>query len=328
MFELTKSQKQIQKAAKGFAKGEFDKDLAYEFEKSNTFPAKIWKQAAQLGFVGIHFPEKYAGGDMGMLEAVLILEEFCRKDASIGNALAVASFASECLLTFGSDALKEKFLPPVAEGEMVSAGAFSESPRGGNYTFIQTTAANEMDQWVINGTKTNVINGGSAGFYIVLCRTEPNTEGDKGISMLVVEGDRRGISSETVGKKLGGNMFPTAQVTFENVTVPGAYLVGKKGAGIAQLNTFLLESRLLSAAQALGIARGALDRAMDYIKERVQFQRKLAVFQVTQHKIADMATKIELAELITYKAAWKKDQGRLDPKLTSMAKMTAARTAM
>ena len=328
MFELTKSQKQIQKAAKGFAKGEFDKDLAYEFEKSNTFPAKIWKQAAQLGFVGIHFPEKYAGGDMGMLEAVLILEEFCRKDASIGNALAVASFASECLLTFGSDALKEKFLPPVAEGEMVSAGAFSESPRGGNYTFIQTTAANEMDQWVINGTKTNVINGGSAGFYIVLCRTEDNTEGDKGISMLVVEGDRPGISSETVGKKLGGNMFPTAQVTFENVTVPGAYLVGKKGAGIAQLNTFLLESRLLSAAQALGIARGALDRAMDYIKERVQFQRKLAVFQVTQHKIADMATKIELAELITYKAAWKKDQGRLDPKLTSMAKMTAARTAM
>ncbi len=328
MFELTKSQKQIQKAAKGFAKGEFDKDLAYEFEKSNTFPAKIWKQAAQLGFVGIHFPEKYAGGDMGMLEAVLILEEFCRKDASIGNALAVASFASECLLTFGSDAIKEKFLPPVAEGELVSAGAFSESPRGGNYTFIQTTAANEMDQWVINGTKTNVINGGSAGFYIVLCRTEPNTEGDKGISMLVVEGDRPGISSETVGKKLGGNMFPTAQVTFENVTVPGAYLVGKKGAGIAQLNTFLLESRLLSAAQALGIARGALDRAMDYIKERVQFQRKLAVFQVTQHKIADMATKIELAELITYKAAWKKDQGRLDPKLTSMAKMTAARTAM
>ena len=117
MFELTKSQKQIQKAAKGFAKGEFDKDLAYEFEKSNTFPAKIWKQAAQLGFVGIHFPEKYAGGDMGMLEAVLILEEFCRKDASIGNALAVASFASECLLTFGSDALKKKFLPPVAESE-------------------------------------------------------------------------------------------------------------------------------------------------------------------------------------------------------------------
>jgi len=328
MFELTKSQKQIQKAAKGFAKGEFDKELAYEFEKSGTFPKKIWKQAAELGFVGIHFPEKYSGGDMGMLEAVLVLEEFCRKDASIGSALAMAPFASESLLAFGSEELKEKFLPPVAEGEIMSAGAFSDSQRGGNYTSIQTTALKDKDQWVINGTKTNVINGGQAGFYIVLCRTKPGDEGDKGISMLIVEGDRPGISAETVGKKLGGNMFPTAQVTFENVTIPAANLVGKEGAGIAQLNTFLLESRLLSAAQALGIARGALDRAMDYIKERAQFQRKLAAFQVTQHKIADMATKIELAELVTYKAAWERDQGRMNAKLTSMAKMTAARTAM
>jgi alkylation response protein AidB-like acyl-CoA dehydrogenase len=189
-------------------------------------------------------------------------------------------------------------------------------------------AVKEKDQWVVNGTKTNVANGGRAGFYMVLARTEPDAEGDKGISMLLVEGDRRGISVESVGKKLGGNMFPSAQVTFENVAVPAVNLVGKEGAGIAQLNTFLLESRLLSAAQALGIARGALDRAMTYIKDRVQFQRKLAAFQVTQHKIADMATKIELAELITYKAAWKRDQGKLEAKLTSMAKMTAARTAM
>ena len=328
MFELTKSQKQIQKAAKGFAKGEFDKDLAYEFEKSSAFPDKIWKQAAELGFVGLHFPEKYSGGDMGMLEAVLVLEEFCRKDASIGNALAMASFASECLLAYGSDELKEKYLPLVAEGEMLSTGAFSDSPRGGNYTSIQSTALKAGDQWVVNGTKSNVVNGGRAGFYIVLARTEPDTEGGKGISMFLVEGDRPGIAKESLGKKLGGNMVASAQVTFDNVAIPAANLVGKEGAGIAQLNTFLLESRLLSAAQALGIAWGALDRAMTYIKERVQFQRKLAAFQVTQHKIADMATKIELAELITYKAAWKRDQGKLDAKLTSMAKMTAARTAM
>jgi alkylation response protein AidB-like acyl-CoA dehydrogenase len=265
---------------------------------------------------------------MGMLEAVLVLEEFCRKDASIGNALAMASFASECLLTYGSDELKEKFLPLVAEGELVSAGAFSDSPRGGNYTSIQSTAEKAGDQWVVNGTKSNVVNGNRAGFYIVLARTEPDTEGDKGISMLLVEGDRPGIATKSLGKKLGGNMVPSAQVTFDNVAIPAANLVGKEGAGITQLNTFLLESRLLSTAQALGIARGALDRAMTYIKERVQFQRKLAAFQVTQHKIADMATKIELAELITYKAAWKRDQGKLDAKLASMAKMTAARTAM
>ena len=328
MFELTKSQKQIQKAARGFAKGEFDKELAYELEKSGTFPEKIWKQAAELGFVGIHFPEKYAGGELGLLEMVLILEEFCRQDASVGRALAMVSFASECLLVFGSEALKDKFLPPVAQGDILSAGAFSDSQRGGNYTSILTTAVKEKDQWLINGTKTNVINGGRAGFYVVLCRTEPGSEGDKGISMLLVEGGCPGISSKTLGKKLGGNMFPTAQVTFENVMVPADNLIGKAGVGIAQLETFLSESRILSAAQALGTAQGSLDRTMNYIKEREQFQRKLAVFQVTQHKIADMATKIELAQLITHKAAWKRDNGRLDHKLTAMAKMTAARTAM
>jgi alkylation response protein AidB-like acyl-CoA dehydrogenase len=240
----------------------------------------------------------------------------------------MASFASECLLAYGSDELKEKFLSPVAEGEILSAGAFSDSRRGGNYSAIQTMAAKENDQWVVNGTKANVINGGRAGFYIVLARTAPDSEDEKGISMLLVEGDRPGIAVESVGKKLGGNMCPSARVSFVNVAIPAGNLVGKEGAGIAQLNTFLLESRLLSAAQALGIARGALDRAISYIKERVQFQRKLAAFQVTQHKIADMATKIELAELITYKAAWKRDQGNLDAKLTAMAKMTAARTAM
>ena len=173
-----------------------------------------------------------------------------------------------------------------------------------------------------------MINGGQAGFYVVLARTEPGTAGNKGISMLLVEGDRPGISTKSLGKKLGGNMFPSAQVTFENVTVPADNLIGKAGAGIAQLETFLSESRILSAAQALGTAQGSLDRTMNYIKEREQFQRKLAVFQVTQHKIADMATKIELAQLITHKAAWIRDNGRLDNKLTAMAKMTAARTAM
>lgn len=328
MFELTQSQRQIQKAARSFARGEFDKDLAYTYEKSGTFPEKIWKQAAALGFVGIHFPEKYMGGGAGLLEAVLVLEEFCRRDASIGRALAMASFASECLTAFGSEELKGKFLPRVAEGEMRSAGAFSESRRGGNYAAIQTTAAREKDGWVVNGIKTNVINGGQAGFYIVLCRTEPGSEGEQGLSMLLVEGDRPGITAQSLGKKLGGNMFASAEVTFEDVTIPAANLVGTEGDGTAQLNTFLLESRLLSAAEALGIARGALDRAIAYTKERIQFQRRLAVFQVTRHKIADMATKIELAELITRKAAWERDQGRTDPKLMAMAKMTAARSAM
>jgi alkylation response protein AidB-like acyl-CoA dehydrogenase len=225
--------------------------------------------------------------------------------------------------------LKETFLPPVAEGEMLPAAAFSESQRGGNFTSIKTTADRRKEEWVISGLKMNVINGQGAGFYIVLCRTgeEPENSAD-GISMIVVEADRPGISTEAAGKKLGGNMTATSHVSFDNVAVSADNLVGVAGAGIAQLETFLSESRVLSAAQSLGTALGSLDRAMDYIKERVQFQRKLAAFQVTQHKIADMATKIELAELITYKAAWTRDQGRMDHKLNSMAKLTAARTAM
>ncbi len=328
MFELTKPQKEIQKAARGFAKGEFDKELACELEKTGTFPEEIWQKATELGFVGTHFPATYSGGDMGILESVLIIEAFCQKDSSIGSALTMAAYASECILRFGSEELKIKFLPPVSEGEIVSTGAFSESIRGGDFTAITTVAEKENDHWVIDGTKTNVISGGKAGFFIVLCQTDPTVDGEKGKSMIVVEGDRPGISIEEVGRRLGGNMSGAANVTFNKVKVPTGNLVGREGAGISQLNTFLSESRILSAAQALGTASGALDRALAYSKERIQFQRKLAVFQATQHKLADMATKIELARLITYKAAWTRDQGKLDDKLSSMAKMTAARTAM
>ncbi len=329
MFELTKSQKEIQKAARGFAKGEFDKELACELEKIGTFPEEIWQKATELGFVGTHFPATYSGGDMGILESVLIIEEFCRKDSSIGGALAMTAYASECILRFGSEELKKIFLPPVSEGEMISTGAFSESMRGGDFTAITTVAEKTDNHWVIDGTKTNVINGGKAGYYIVLCQTDPDAaDGEKGKSMIVVEGDRPGISTEEVGRRLGGNMSGAANVTFNKVKVPAGNLVGKEGTGISQLDTFLSESKIISAAQALGTASGALDRALAYSKERIQFQRKLAAFQATQHKIADMATRIELSRLITYKAAWMRDQGKLDDKLSSMAKMTASRTAM
>lgn len=329
MFELTKSQKEIQKAAKGFAKGEFDKDLACELEKEGTFPEEIWKKAADLGFIGLHFPEKYAGGGMGMLENAMIIEEFCRKDSSIGGALALAAYASECILRFGTEALKERCLPPVAEGQMLSSGAFSETQRGGEFTKIATQAVMQNGNWVINGTKTHVINGGNAGFYIVLCQTDRDAQtAESGKSMILVESNRPGLSTQPTGKKLGGNMTPTATLTLENVTVPADNLIGKEGDGYVQLMTFLNESRILTAAQSLGNALGSFDRMLDYTKERVQFKKKLAEFQVSRHKIADMATKIELARLITYKAAWSRDHGKIDAGLTSMAKMTAGRASM
>jgi alkylation response protein AidB-like acyl-CoA dehydrogenase len=328
-FELSKSQKDIQKAARDFAKGEFDKDLILEMDNNHEYPTKIWQKAGELGFIGMHYPEAYSGQDLGVMENILVAEELCRKDSTVGACIILSSFASECILRFGSEALKKKFLPPVAEGKMLSAGAFTEPGHGSDITMMDTTAVRQGDEWVINGNKTFITNGGMAGFYTVLCQTDSKaTPSYKGISMILVEGDREGLTTISVGDKMGIRMMATTEVNFSNVRVPLSNLVGEEGKGFYQVLEFFDESRILIAAQALGTAQGAFDRALDYVKQREQFGKKIAEFQVTQHKLADMATKIELARLMTYKAAWNFDQGRIDPKLTSMAKMYAARTAV
>jgi alkylation response protein AidB-like acyl-CoA dehydrogenase len=328
-FELIKPQKEIQKAAREFARGEFDKELALELERTHAFPRKVWQKAAELGFVGVHYPEAYSGQGLGCLENILIAEEFCARDSGIGSAVVLANFASECVLRFGSDALKQKFLPPVAEGKMLSAGAFTEPGHGSDITSLDTTAVRHNDEWIINGTKTFITNGGLAGFYCTLCQTDVASQPSyRGISMILVEADRPGLTTADVGEKMGIKMMATAEVNYKDVRVPAANMIGQEGRGFYQVLEFFDESRILVAAQALGIAQGAFDRALAYVKERQQFGRRLADFQATQHKLADMATKIELARLMTHKAAWNFDQGRIDPKLTSMAKMYAARTAV
>ena len=328
-FELTKSQKEIQKAAREFARGEFDKELALELDRKHEFPTKIWKKACDLGFVGVHFPEEYSGQGLGVLENIIIADEFCARDSSIGAAVILSSFASECVLRFGSEELKEKFLPPVVEGQMLSAGAFTEPGHGSDITSLDTTAVRDGDEWVINGTKTFITNGGMAGFYSVMCQTDTDCQPSyRGISLILAEAEREGITATDVGDKMGIHTMATAEVNFKDVRVPVSNLIGDEGKGFYQVLEFFDESRILVAAQALGTAQGAYDRALAYVKEREQFGRKIAQFQVTQHKLADMATKIDLARLVTYKAAWNFDQGRIDPKLTSMAKMYAARTAV
>ncbi|HSO66683.1 MAG TPA: acyl-CoA dehydrogenase family protein [Desulfatirhabdiaceae bacterium] len=328
-FELTKSQIEIQKAARDFAKGEFDKDLALELDRKHEFPTKIWKKAADLGFIGIHFPEKYSGQGMGVMENILIAEELCARDSTIGSAIVLSSFASECIMRFAGDELKAKFLPMVAEGKTLSAGAFTEPDHGSDITFMNTTAVKDGADWVINGSKTFITNGCLAGFFTVLCQTDPEAKPPyRGISMILVEADRKGVAATDIGEKMGIHMMSTAEVTFKDVRVPLSNLIGTEGKGFYQVLEFFDESRILIAAQALGTGQGAFDRALAYVKKREQFGKKIAEFQATQHKLADMATKLELARLMTYKAAWNYDQGRIDPKLTSMAKMFAARTAV
>jgi len=328
-FELNKTQKDIQKAVRDFVKGEFDKDLALELAKNHEFPKKIWQKAGEIGLIGVHFPEEYSGQGLGSLEDILVIEELCRGDSSIGSAVALSSFASELIVHYGSDELKEKFIPKVAEGKMLSAGAFTEPDHGSDITSVDTTAVKDGNEWVVNGGKTFITNGGLAGFYSVMCQTDPDAKPSyRGISLILVEADREGLSTMDVGDKMGISTMSTTEVILKDVRVPLANLIGEENKGFYHVLHFFDESRIQVAAQALGIAQGAYDRALDYVRKREQFGKKIAQFQVTQHKLADMITKIELARLMTYKAAWNFDQGRIDPKLTSMAKMYAARTAV
>jgi alkylation response protein AidB-like acyl-CoA dehydrogenase len=328
-FNLNKEQEAIQKAAREFAKGEFDKEIALEHERSHTFPSEIWKKACELGFMGIHYPEKYGGQEYGIFENTLVVEEFCRQDSGIGIALSLADFSSEIILRFGNDKQKEKYLIPITKGEALCSGGFTEPDHGSDITFMDTTAVKKGDEYIINGVKTFITNGTIGNFVMVLCQTDPDAKPTyRGQSVIIVEKGTPGYSTADVGEKMGIKMTSTAELSFNDVRVPVSNLVGQENKGFYHVLEFFDESRIETAAQALGIAQGAFDRALAYCKERTQFGKKLAQFQVTQHKLADMAAKIELSSLIAYKSAWNFDQGRIDPKLTSIAKMYAARTAV
>ena len=218
---------------------------------------------------------------------------------------------------------------PLTKGEAISAGAFTEPDHGSDITQMFTTGILDNGEFLINGTKTFISNGTIAQFAIVLSQTDPDIKPTyRGQSTILIETDREGFEIIDVGEKMGIRLSPTTEMSFSNVRVPQDNLVGQPNRGFYQVLEFFDESRVLVGAQALGISQGAFDRALDYVKKRVQFGQRLVDFQVTQHKLADMATKIELARLLTYKAGWNFDQGRIDPKLTSMAKMFAARSAV
>ncbi|PKN22293.1 MAG: acyl-CoA dehydrogenase [Deltaproteobacteria bacterium HGW-Deltaproteobacteria-21] len=328
-FKLSKEQEAIQKAARDFAKGEFDKDIALEHERAHKFPKEIWKKACGLGFIGIHFPEKFGGQEYGIFENALIVEEFCRRDSGLGIALTLSDFASEIILRFGTEEQKEKYLTPITRGEAISSGGFTEPDHGSDITLMNTTAVKSGSEYVINGGKTFITNGTISDFTVVLCQTDEQAKPTyRGQSVILVERGTPGFTSADVGEKMGIKMTATAELSFNNVKVPVTNLVGKENRGFYQVLEFFDESRIEIAAQALGVAQGAFDRALAYTKERSQFNKKLSEFQVTQHKLADMATKIETARLIVHKAGWNYDQGIIDPKLTSMAKMYAGKVAV
>jgi len=328
-FDLTPEQKEIQRAADEFAKGEFDKDVALELDRNHQYPFDILKKACSLGFMGIHYPEEYGGQGYGILENALIVESFCRRDSGIGVCLSIANFSSEVVLRFGNQTQKKRYLIPITKGEAISAGAFTEPDHGSDITGLQTTAVKDEKGYVINGVKTFISNGRIADFVIVLCQTNPEASPSyRGQSTFIVDKGSKGFEVTELGDKMGIRMTSTTEMSFDQVRIPEENLVGSLNRGFYQVLEFFDESRVMVGAQGLGMAQGAFDRAIDYAKKRQQFGQKLVDFQVTQHKLADMATQIEAARCLVYKAGWNFDQGRIEPKWTSMAKMFAGRVAV
>lgn len=327
-FELTQEQKDIQKAVREFAQGEFDKEMALEYDQREDFPKDLWKKACELGFVGIHFDEKYGGAGLGRFENALVTEELCRGDSSLGVAISLVDFASEIILVFGTEEQKKKYLTPLTKGKAISAGAITEPDAGSDVTSITTQARTEGDEYVLNGTKQFITNGTIANYYIVLCQTDPKAEPRyRGFSTILVESDTKGFEANKLKGKLGIRTTKTAELSFNDARVPKENVIGKEGRGFYQIMEFFDESRIDIAAQGVGIAQGAFDRALKYAQQRKQFGRPVSEFQATQHKLAEMALKIETARLLTYRAGWNFDKGRLDPGLTSMAKWHAGRVA-
>ncbi|MFC1892363.1 acyl-CoA dehydrogenase family protein [Thermodesulfobacteriota bacterium] len=283
-FELSAEQAAIRSAAREFAAGEFDKEIALKHEQDHTFPVDIWQKACELGFTGIHFPEKYGGQELGVLENTIVVEEFCRQDSGIGICLSLADFASELILKFGTEQQKEQYLPSIVCGKALSSGGFTEPDHGSDITLLNTSAVKDGSEYIINGVKTFITNGTTGDFVLVLCQTDPDAEpAYRGQSLIIVDKDTPGFEAVEVGDKMGLKMTSTGELSFNNVRVPESHLVGIENKGFYQVLEFFDESRVEIAAQALGIAQGAFDRALRYTKERRQFGKKLAEFQVTRH---------------------------------------------
>lgn len=327
-FELTNRQKQIRLAAREFAEGELA-GIGQECEIKEEFPRELVKKAAQLGFIGVFIKKEYGGLGLGFLDHAIILEEFWRVDPGLGQVLCSTTFGAEELQLFGSEDQKKKYLPPLVKGEWIMGFSITE-PEAGSDTASATTRAERIgEEYVINGNKVMITNGTLANFLLVYCLTHPDvTSKSKRHSILLVETNREGYKADKIHRKMGIRASDTANIYFNNVKVPKENLVGVEGNGFLQLMKFFDHSRSYVAAHGVGLAQGALEQAINYVKKRKQFGQTIASFQVTQFKIAEMATLIETARTIVQKACWNLDRGHPDAQLSAMAKWWACNVAI
>ncbi|RLI16494.1 acyl-CoA dehydrogenase [Candidatus Bathyarchaeota archaeon] len=329
-FELNDEQKEIKRAIREFCEKEFTPELALELDEKEEFPLDLYKKAAKLGFTSMRIPEEYGGQGYGLLEDCIVVEEMCRVDPGIGAAISLGNLmVPDVLLKHGTEEQKEKYIPPLAKGDAIAAAAFTEPEHGSDITRMDTTAVKSGDQWIINGSKEFITNAPIADTFIILCQTDPNaTPSHRGESIFLAEKGMPGLEVTKLKGKMGIRPCITGSVSLSDLKVPESNLVGELNKGFYYTLELFDGTRITIAAQAVGIAQGAFEKAFNYAKQRKQFGSPIINFQGVSFKLADMITKIETARLITYKAAWLFDQGRVDPMVTAMAKTYASRVAM
>lgn len=327
-FKLTRTQKEIQKAAWEFAKGEFDPQAAIDMDRQEAFPREAWEKAGELGFIGLNVPDACGGGELGHVEAVLVAETLCRRDATMGIAIGMADIAVEYLRRFGSEAQMHRYLPLMCQGRMLCGFSFEDlyPDSAGDPSGCHLAIAGDLLE--ISGSKTMVVNAPMADLYLLACRETQASSPDGAASLVLVEKEADNISIRATHDRLGMRLTGMGVCGFDRTRVPNSQRLGQKGRANLHVRKVLPLFQVKMAAMAVGIAQGALERALDHVRQRIQFGKKIGQFQVVRHKLAQMALTVEQARSLTYRAAGLMDAGKADMVLTAAAKLCACDAAV
>ena len=327
-FTFTDEQKQLQKTVREFAEGEIAPKVM-EWDEASHFPGEILPKLAEMGLMGVIFPEDYGGAGLGYIEYAIAIEELARVDGSVGLFVAAHnSLCSNHIYKFGTEEQKKKYLLPLAEGKKLGAWSLTEPEAGSDAGGTRTTAVRNGNHWILNGAKTFTTNGHYADVCVAMAVTD-KTKDSHGISAFILEKGMAGFKPGKKENKLGMRASDTSEVIFTDCSVPAENLLGPEGEGFISSLKILDGGRISIAALALGMAQGALDAATRYAKQRKQFGKAISEFQAIQFKLADMATEVEAARLLVYQAAWLADQKtRRFTMESSMAKLFASEVAV
>ncbi|MBA3270559.1 MAG: acyl-CoA dehydrogenase [Acidobacteria bacterium] len=326
-FRMTEDQELLRRSIREFAETEI-KPHVREWDEAQHFPSELLPKMADLGVMGIQFAPEYGGSGMSAVDYCIVIEELARVDPSVSLSVAAHNgLGAAHISMFGSEAQRQTYLTPLAKGDKLAAWGLTEPHSGSDAAAMRTTATRDGDSWVLNGTKMFITHGASGDTMVVMAVTD-KSKGNKGISAFVVERGTSGFSAGKKEDKLGMRASETTEVLFQNCRIPAAQLLGEEGQGFIQTLRVLDAGRIGIAALSVGLAQGAYEAARGYAFERKQFGRAIGTFQSIRWKLVDNAARVEAARLLTYRAAWLKDQGRRLTLESSMAKLYASEIAV